>query len=93
MDTAQIVNRIIEKLGGNRVEFVKICVTRFDILYVSFVHAGNKYEARVYPASDYITVGMPITCQRTDDIDAYANWVEGVLNGSVRNDAGELVKS
>jgi len=91
MDTAQIVNRIIEKLGGNRVQFVEIDKTKWDIAYVSFVHAGNKYEARVYPASDYISVGVPITWQRKGDMAAYVNWVEGVLNGLVRNDAGELV--
>jgi len=91
MDTADIVNRIIEKLGGNRVEFIEIRQTNLFVLIVSFSHAGNKYEARVLPTSVYISVAQKKSYQLALRTNAYTNWLEGVLNGMVRNDAGELV--
>jgi len=91
MDTAEIVNRIIEKLNGNRVKFIAIGKTNWEIAYVSFVPARNHYQARVFPASDYISIGQKISEQQPLSTNEYTEWIEGILNGMVRNDAGELV--
>jgi len=80
MTTADLVNRIVAKLGGNRVRFTLIAEDR-----VQFEHAQNLYWVRnnldVYRWSD-------------DDnqflIDSYSEWIEGVLNGKTRDDAGVL---
>ena len=94
MTTAELVNLILSKLGGNRVEFLEIYDWRHngDLRSVArFRHSGNAYIARCQVDAKEIWV-------RQEDIDQvaigtpYSEWIEGVLNGMVRNDAGKLVK-
>jgi hypothetical protein len=83
MTTAELVNRIIEKLGGNRVRFEEIG----DEIGVIFTHAGNCYAVT--------TRGLVSSVFRFDQHrcwtkDSYSQWIEGVLNGKVRDEAGVL---
>jgi len=95
MDAADIVNRIVEKLGGNRVEFLVIDSFVYmgqDVAEVSFVHGDNTYLARSLDDHSGITVRQEFKDQGPVLTNQYTEWLEGVLNGLVRNDAGVLVK-
>ena len=83
MNSAQLVNLILSK--SKRVEFVSI--TAND---VEFILGHKKYFA--YPDKDHVRVrNVAISGVLVLD-DNYSRWVEGVLNGMVRNDAGKMVK-
>lgn len=89
MNTAKIVNEIIRNLGGNRVELVETYENTFDS-QVRFKHAHNTYRC------GWNVIGSKLIVERSVNDswieDEYSRWIEGVLNGMVRNDAGELVK-
>jgi hypothetical protein len=85
MTTAQLINRIIEKLGGNRVEFRDVASARVD-----FVHSSNYYCA-VFAENRIEVLRFIDHCPAPND-DLYSVWMRGVLNGHTRNDAGELVE-
>jgi hypothetical protein len=91
VSVAEIINRIIKKFGGNRVEFVKI--DPFTNM-IEFVLGSNHYDVAwsdywksfvVHRSGDESNSDKP-------DEDNYTRWVQGVLNGGVRNDAGEIVR-
>ena len=86
MNSAELVNLILEKL--RRVKFLVI-VNRTP--QVRFVWGHNEYTA-VVSFDGYIAVYKWVDGGTECVIDNYQIWVEGMLNGLVRNDAGELVK-
>ena len=83
MNSAQLVNLILEKL--RRVEFVAIQSTHVDLVW-----GHNKY--RVFPDSpiNVIWSDERQTWQGGDTM--YTERIEGMLNGKVLNDAGDLVQ-
>jgi len=82
MNSAELVNLILEKL--RRVKFVSI-----DAFSVEFIWNDKKLWA--FEFAKIIKVkNMPK--KRVEHDDNYSQWVEGVLNGNVRNDDGELVE-
>ena len=85
MNSAELVNLIIEKL--RRVKFLAITNRTSQ---VSFVWGHNEYTA-VVTLDNTIAVYKWIDGGSKCVIDNYQIWVEGMLNGLVRNDAGELV--
>ena len=78
MTTAELINRIVSKFGGNRVRFLEI-----DPNGVRFQLGGYRYFVQCDQDSVIVTL-----CDA--GMDSYRNWVHGVLNGGVRNDAGEI---
>lgn len=87
MTTAELVNLIIAKFGGNRVQFVDIQTVHDEWIIVTFYHSDQTYYARCSCNEVNLTVH-----QEFGQTSQYSEWIEGVLNGMVRNDAGELVK-
>ena len=81
MNSAQLVNLILAKL--RRVEFVAI---GSNPVYVSvrFIWGGNDYTASV--EDNYIHVYQVFNHSKI-----HVERVQGMLNGMVRNDAGDLV--
>ena len=86
MNSAELVNLILEKL--RRVEFLLIQNRPSN---VRFSWGGNEYTA-VAQFDDYISVYRWVG-QGSCTIDNYQMHVEAMLNGKVRNDAGELVEA
>jgi len=90
MTTAELVNLIIKKFGGNRVTFNRID----DNAVVVFKLGGREYIALYMPIDESITVK---NCEHRSSlftsVDNYSRWVEGVLNGMVRDEEGNLVKA
>jgi hypothetical protein len=90
MDCADLVNLIVRKLGGNRVEFIRIrCAD--DVSEIEFCHAGNHYNIIHDEDDSKVRVWQFFTELGPLEQNNYSKWMEGVLNGMVRNDAGELV--
>lgn len=87
MTTADLVNRIIEKLG-HRVRFV--CIENDEEgTRVEFEHAGNFY----FMHSCVFSKGECYVNRRVNGAivdDAYSQWVSGVLNGKTRDKDGVL---
>jgi hypothetical protein len=84
MNTHKIVNLIVSKFGGNRVKF-----DGFDANVIDFILGHNLYRVFFAEHRDKLHV-----MRLADDEfihDNYSNWVEGILNGLVRNEAGEMV--
>lgn len=93
MTTAELVNRIIEKLGGNRIEFLEIELMEHNRLTFSlckFEYSGNIFEARVHEDAKAITVKQEFLDQGPLDKNRITEWIEGVLNGKTRNEEGVL---
>ncbi len=87
MNKQEIVNLIVAKFGGNRVKFDYV-----GLEVVDFVLGHNLYRC------SWVKPGCGIVVSRLSDdefneyvFDNYSRWVEGILNGMVRNDAGEMV--
>ena len=85
MNSAELVNLILEKL--RRVKFVFICDQ-----YIDFVWGHNRYRAWVDKPAHVIAWNDERQWWQGGDT-IYTERIEGMLNGLVRNDAGELVKS
>jgi hypothetical protein len=84
MNSAQLVNLILAKL--RRVEFVFI-----EKAFIDFTWGQNKYRAfGDNPVSVIAWNAETQSWNRGDTI--YSKRIEGMLNGMVRNDAGELVQ-
>jgi hypothetical protein len=84
MNSAELVNLILEKL--RRVKFVDICG-----VYVDLIWGHHKY--RVFSDNPVTVLAWNEWSQswnRGDTI--YTDRIEAMLNGKVRNDAGELVQ-
>ena len=91
MSAEDIVNLIIKKLGGNRVKFTRI-VSFDSIATVEFVHVGKCYSI-IHPEDDSKVVVWKFERDQGPLLqNNYTRWVEGVLNGMVRNDNGDLVE-
>lgn len=88
MTTAQLVNRILGKLRTGRVEFLVISnrpsAVRFQYGGITYTALYNEHQRidvyRWENGSELVSL-----------CDNYQKWMEGLLNGMVRNDAGELV--
>lgn len=82
MKTADIVNTILDRLRTSRVVFDLI-----ELHMVRFSFGGMVYQVT--------SIEKNLSVIRIDSkgtyVDNYSKWVEGVLNGMVRNDAGDLV--
>ena len=86
MNSAELVNLILEKL--RRVKFVAISQHENGFVGVCFTWGHNNYMA--IPTKDrHVSVFHQF---RGAVGDIYTERIEGMLNGLVRNDAGELVK-
>ena len=84
MQTHEIVNLIVQKFGGNRIEFTLV---KQEIVW--FVLGHNEYRCHWSSINS-----MMIVWKLNDDtwvMDNYSRWVQGILNNLVRNDAGEMV--
>lgn len=91
MSVSELVNLIVKKFGGNRVEFCYLCE-----LGLSFRLGHNFYLVEILASNggDAVVVSrMEIAAPVRLVKDNYSNWVCGILNGLVRNDAGELVRA
>jgi hypothetical protein len=85
MNSHEVVNLVIKKFGGSRVKFEAVGIT-----FVDFVLGGNDYQV-TQAAPD-----QPLIVQRKESdlkvvTDDYSRWVEGVLNGLVRDNDGKMV--
>ena len=78
------MNLIVSKFGGNRVKFVLI-----DEDAIEFVLGHNLYRTEWLGSMSRLAV-MRMEGS-TPCFDKYSNWVEGILNGMVRNEEGEMV--
>ncbi len=84
MQTHEIVNLIVQKFGGNRVEFDLVSEAVVD-----FVLGHNLYRV-----CWNFTMKRLVVRKNDGEVfvtDNYSRWVEGILNNLVRNDAGEMV--
>jgi hypothetical protein len=86
MNTHEIVNLIVAKFGGNRVKFDLV---NSDLGIVDFVLGHNLYRCGCMRSTGKILVRR--SCDQEFLCDNYSSWVEGILNGMVRNEAGEMV--
>ena len=93
MTSAQLVNRIIDKLRTGRVTFVSIQEIEHnrrevrascEIVYCHHNYVINGSDLKIHV---HEPVGEELDCT------SHSDWIEGVLNGKVRNDAGELVEA
>jgi hypothetical protein len=84
MNTHEIVNLIVVKFGGNRVKFDGIGDS-----VVWFVLGRNEYRCHASVINNCLFVKRCV--EDTWQSDNYSQWVEGILNGMVRNEAGEMV--
>jgi hypothetical protein len=84
MSTHEIVNLIIGKFGGNRVRF-----TLINDAVVWFVWGGNEY--RCYSSARNLSLIVKRGIEDGWTTDNYSVRVESILNGLVRNEAGEMV--
>lgn len=92
MDLADLINLIIAKFGGNRIEFLHVEWDQHtDDNRVEFVHGGNCYSALQHCSNDRVDVWQTLKDQGPLTATIGSRWIEGVLNGKVRNEAGELV--
>jgi hypothetical protein len=88
MNSAQLVNLILAKL--RRVEF--LVIQNRPGVAARFLWGGNEYSAAVvFNESIVVYRWVIIDNLEKSVIDNYQRYVEGRLNGLVRNDAGELV--
>jgi hypothetical protein len=83
MNSAELVNLILAKL--RRVKFVAIG-SNPEYVSVRFIWGGNDYTALV-DSNSYIHVYQVLNYSKI-----HTERVQGMLNGLVRNDAGELVQ-
>ena len=83
MNSAELVNLSLDKL--RRVKFVAI-----DAYHVEFTWNNRTFFA--FENDGRVRVRNLNSRQRFCEDDSYSLRVEGMLNGMVRNDAGELVK-
>ncbi len=87
MTSAALVNMVISKLRTGTVEFLEI--SNRTPPCVSFVYASIKYtiwcDALGIEVHRHLEDGDGCVC------DSYQIWMEGVLNGRVRTESGELV--
>ena len=86
MNSAEVVSLIIQKL--RRVEL--LVIQNRPNVAVRFIWGGNVYTAKVC-VDDSIDVYRCVG-QGEYRTDNYQQYVQDLLNGKVRNDAGELVK-
>lgn len=97
MTTAELVNLIVAKLGGNRVEFLVIDAFVYleqEVAEVSLVHGHNTYFVRSLDDQCCVTVRQEVLGDQGPLVtNQYTTWVEGVLNGLVRDADGVLVKA
>ena len=84
MTTAELVNLIQDRLINAKVTFVDISYGINSQSLVRFRYGGVTYDAgNLFGVSSAIRV-----CLTNGTTDSYSQWVEGVLNGGARNDAG-----
>lgn len=86
MTTAKLVNRIIAKLHPQS----EVVFVRLDESYVVFDFGHHRYIADV-PSVDGVIVREVFHNSELFQIaNAHSKWIEGVLNGKTRDDAGVL---
>jgi len=98
MTPAELVNLIVYKFGGNRVEFLDVSIS---CVQVYFTLGGNSYVAFTEDDDSCVIGVLRYYRPQIDGMDKslgnfddnYSRWVEGVLNGMVRNEEGNLVKA
>ena len=96
MTTAELVNLILAKLRTGRVVFNAIHEEFGDYpLVVYFTWGCQNYSVQVVDGCIAVERNISergaLDCGSVED--NYAWWIEGVLNGKVRNDAGELAET
>lgn len=81
--TAEVVNLIISKLRTGPVKFVEIRAYGNELQFIWIKYGQNLYK---------IFSDLQVEHEHDGAIeDSYSQWIEGVLNGKVRNDAGDLL--
>ena len=85
MNSAELVNLILDKL--RRVKFVFICDDYIDLIW-----GHNKYRVFCDKLINVIAWNEERQSWQGGDT-IYTERIEGMLNGMVRNDAGELVQA
>jgi hypothetical protein len=85
MEVHEVINRIVEKFGAKvRFAYVSKVGIRFAMHPRMYsVEFSERYVVREVVDRDLIVVGKNMN----------SDWVEGVLNGLTRNEAGELVQN
>lgn len=85
MTTADLINLIIRKFGGERVEFGVVLSHE-----VTFTYGHHRYRSGFRNKSIFVReVSADYTYQIGDETQA-SQWIEGVLNGKTRNEEGVL---
>ncbi len=84
MNTHETVNLIVQKFGGNRVKF-----DGFDANVIDFIIGHNLYRVFFAEHREKLLVMRLVDNEFIED--NHSRWVEGILNGLVRNEAGEMV--
>lgn len=94
MTTADLVNLILNKLRTGRVEFLDISSLEHNrkelFSVVEMFYGGNIFDVRCREESIAVSVRQIQRDQGPLTVTHYSQWLEGVLNGKTRNDAGEL---
>jgi hypothetical protein len=87
MTTAQLVNLILDKLRTGRVEFLHIVSNGYSL---DFRYGGLCYSCEWDAGSVRVNVGRWHENKTHTTSDNYSRWIEGVLNGKIRDENGVL---
>lgn len=91
MTTAELVNRIIAKLHPqSRVEFKRIGSELIRMQKQVVFRWGNHDYICEHDGKRIVVRYLEHNSELYQRDNNYSRWVEGVLNGGVRDDAGEL---
>lgn len=90
MTPAELVNLIVRKFGGNRVVFERISRDDMGHERVQFKLGHHSYHVP-HAGSSRLYVWQ-IAEDNSMIRNSYSSWVEGVLNGLVRDEEGNMVK-
>lgn len=85
MTVAKIVNLILQKLRTGVVTFTNIGITYSEWCVIEFTYAHHNYHVKWETSKVSV---LEIRDDRTLIETSYSAWIQGVLNGGVRNDAG-----
>lgn len=92
MTTAELVNLILDRLRTGKVKFISIWEDGpIAPIFIEFEFGFIRYKV-MYQKQLRNTIQVSrVLSERHTANDSYSRWVEGVLNGGVRNEAGEVL--
>ena len=95
MTIAEMVNLIVGKLGVRaKFELIDVSPHGSPIIHMAFAH--NRYIVIAAPSNhlDQLDVLVRRLESRNATVDDnYSRWIQGCLNGLVRNEKGEMVRA